>query len=336
MAHWAVGRALPSEEADEHPKLWATNGDSEASTSKTITFEKEVDETRNWLEELPHDVSVAILQKVGVIDILLSVQYVCASWHEICQDPALWRSIDMCSIDHYFVPNTMLKLTKQAIDRSCGQLIDINLEDDCNDDLLKYITDRKNQVRRLKLISCWDITDCGLSEAAKKMSSIEELYLHSGKITEVGLENVGRSCPGLKSLTHNRQRARRFYPNSVEGYQFDQNSEGLAISRTMPQLRHLSLIGNSMTNTGLQAILDACPHLESLDLRKCNNVDLTGELGKKCSSIKTFRHPNEFVGDYDSESTSDQEMGGLLLDQSDDNTDLDDDIADEFSGFWRP
>ncbi|XP_047308436.1 F-box protein SKIP19 [Impatiens glandulifera] len=94
MAHryQAVGRALPSE-TDEHPKLWAINVDSQASTSKTITFEKEVGETRNWLEELPHDVMVAILQKVGVIDILKNVQLVCASWHEICKDPALWRSI---------------------------------------------------------------------------------------------------------------------------------------------------------------------------------------------------------------------------------------------------
>ncbi|XP_047308235.1 putative F-box/LRR-repeat protein 23 [Impatiens glandulifera] len=123
---------------------------------------------------------------------------------------------------------------------------------------------------------------------------MEELHLHFGNITEVGLENVGRSCPGLKSLTHNRHTALI----NVD----DPNSEALAISRTMPQLRHLSLIGNSITNTGLQAILDACPHLESLDLRQCNKVDLSGELGKKCSSIKTFHHPNEFIAEFDSES----------------------------------
>ncbi|XP_047308428.1 putative F-box/LRR-repeat protein 9 [Impatiens glandulifera] len=300
----AVGRALPSE-TDEHPKLWATNGDREASTSKTITFEKEVGESRNWVEGLPHDVTVAILQKVGVIDILENVQLVCTSWHEICQDPALWRSIDMCrrlcSINHYYTSYEMFEIIKQAIDRSCGQLIDFSLEHDCNDDILKYITDRKNQLRRLKLVTCLDITNHGLSEAAKMMPSMEELHLHFGSITEVGLENVGCSCPGLKSLTHNRNRA-------VD----DPNSEALAISRTMTQLRHLSLVGNSMTNTGLQAILDACPHLESLDLRKCNNVDLSGELGKKCSSIKTFRHPNEFVG---------QNEGGRFFDDNDDDND---------------
>ncbi|XP_047308431.1 putative F-box/LRR-repeat protein 23 isoform X3 [Impatiens glandulifera] len=298
-----VGRGLPSEEADEHPKLWATNGDSEASTSKTITFEKEVGESRNWVEGLPHDVTVAILQKVGVIDILENVQHVCPSWHEICQDPALWRSIDMSNINHSYTSYEMFEIIKQAIDRSCGQLIDINLKYYCNDNILKYITDdRKNQVRRLKLVSCRDITNYGLSEAAKMMPSMEELHLQWVNITEVGLENVGRSCPGLKSLTHNRFTALI----NVD----DPNSEALAISRTMPQLRHLSLVGNSMTNTGLQAILDACPHLELLDLRKCNNVDLSGELGKICSSIKTFHHPNEFVG---------KNEGGRFFDDDDDN-----------------
>ncbi|XP_047309276.1 F-box protein SKIP19-like [Impatiens glandulifera] len=271
----AVSRALPSE------------SDSEASTSETITFEKEVGETRNSLEGLPRDVMVAILQKVGVFDILENVQHVCESWHEICQDPALWRSIDMSDIiDYYTSDDQTFEIIKQAIDRSCGQLIDISLEHDCNDDILKYITDRKNQVRRLKLVTSWNITNYGLSEAAKMMPSMEELHLHFGSITEVGLENVGRSCPGLKSLTHNQN-------IPVD----DPNSVALAISRTMSQLRHLNLIGNYMTNTGLQAILDACPHLESLDLRLCNYVDLSGELGKKCSSIKTFRHPNEFVGE---------------------------------------
>ncbi|XP_047308426.1 uncharacterized protein LOC124911932 [Impatiens glandulifera] len=315
--------------------LLKQNRDCEASTSKTITFEKEVGETRNWLEELPRDVTVAILQKVGVMDILDNVQHVCTSWHEICQDPALWRSIDMCNIDDCYVPYRMLKLTKQAIDRSCGQLIDMNLEYYCNDDILKYITDRNNQLRRLKLVSCWDITNHGLSEAAKMMPSMEELHLHFGKITEVGLENVGRSCPGLKSLTHNRHNRQRALtilesdddysdPDSDEGYNSDPNSEALAISRTMPQLRHLSLVGNSMTNTGLQAIIDSCPHLESLDLRRCFKVDLSGELGKKCSSIKTFHHPNEFIVDYDDESTSCER--GLFYD-------LYDDYSDGFSGF---
>ncbi|XP_047308435.1 putative F-box/LRR-repeat protein 23 [Impatiens glandulifera] len=215
----------------------------------------------------------------------------------------------------YLPPNKMFEIVKQAIDRSCGQLIDINLKYCCNNDILKYITLRKNQVRRLKLVSCWHITNYGLSEAAKKMTSIEELYLHLGRITEVGLENVGRSCPGLKSLTHNQ--------HSIFINVDNPNSVALAISRTMSQLRHLNLIGNYMTNTGLQAILDACPHLESLDLRLCNNIDLSGELGKKCSSIKTFRHPNEFVG-----------RGRSILDLYDDNIDLDDDFADEYFFFY--
>ncbi|KAK6781528.1 hypothetical protein RDI58_019324 [Solanum bulbocastanum] len=47
----------------------------------------------------------------------------------------------------------------------------------------------------------------------------------------------------------------------------ERNVEALAISKSLPVLRHLKLIYNSMTNVGLQAFLDGCCNLESLDLR---------------------------------------------------------------------
>ena len=54
-----------------------------------------------------------------------------------------------------------------------------------------------------------------------------------------------------------------------------------------------------MTNDGLQAILDGCPHLESLDLRKCFNVTLSRNLGIRCAEqIKNLRHPNDSTHDY--------------------------------------
>ncbi|KAJ4705054.1 F-box protein SKIP19-like [Melia azedarach] len=48
----------------------------------------------------------------------------------------------------------------------------------------------------------------------------------------------------------------------------------------MHGLRHLQIFGNKLTNNGLQAILDGCPLLQSLDLRQCFNVSLGGNLEK--------------------------------------------------------
>lgn len=49
----------------------------------------------------------------------------------------------------------------------------------------------------------------------------------------------------------------------------------------------------------LQAILDNCCHLQFLDLRKCFNVVLTGDLRKRCSQqINDLRHPNDHFAEY--------------------------------------
>ena len=52
-------------------------------------------------------------------------------------------------------------------------------------------------------------------------------------------------------------------------------------------------------NDGLLAILDGCPQLESLDLRKCFHVTLSGYLGKYAERIKVLRHPNDSTDNYE-------------------------------------
>ncbi|GKC92118.1 putative F-box/LRR-repeat protein 23 [Tanacetum coccineum] len=62
----------------------------------------------------------------------------------------------------------------------------------------------------------------------------------------------------------------------------------------MPDLRSLQLFGNKMTDNGLQAILHGCPHLESLDVRMCFNIDLDGNLEALCRErIRDFKLPND-------------------------------------------
>ncbi|XVF68320.1 hypothetical protein PTKIN_Ptkin10aG0195300 [Pterospermum kingtungense] len=76
----------------------------------------------------------------------------------------------------------------------------------------------------------------------------------------------------------------------------------------MHGLRHLQLVGNDLSNRGLQAILDGCPYLESLDLRNCFNVNLEGDLGKRCAEqIKNLKRPDDSILDY---QFADAEMNG--------------------------
>ncbi|XP_047309299.1 putative F-box/LRR-repeat protein 23 [Impatiens glandulifera] len=118
---------------------------------------------------------------------------------------------------------------------------------------------RRNPLRSLRLVACLNIFDEGLSEVVKNLSSLEELQIYFCNITHAGLEFVGRHCPGLKSLTFNQNGMFHEYES--------ENEEAFAIARSMPELRHLSLFENPMSNNGLQVILDSCHHLESLDIR---------------------------------------------------------------------
>ncbi|XP_047309297.1 putative F-box/LRR-repeat protein 23 [Impatiens glandulifera] len=274
------------------------------SSSITPCPGKKVIEAQNWVDFLPRDVSLKIMKKVGIIEILNTIPVVCHSWHKISKDPELWRYIDMENLDIENLVRLrptdcdLVEMTKSAIDRSCGQLIDLKIASFGCDDLLMHLSNRKNQLRSLRLVACWDISDEGLSEAVKKLSSLEELHIYYGNITDEGLELVGRHCPGLRSLTFNQQ-GMFSRDESKSG-----NDEAFAIARSMPELCHLSLFGNQMSNNGLQAILDSCPHLESLDLRQCFKVDLGDfELSKRCSSIKGLRSLHDSTDDYEYDSS---------------------------------
>ncbi|CAA7024596.1 unnamed protein product [Microthlaspi erraticum] len=134
-------------------------------------------------------------------------------------------------------------------------------------------------------------TDEGLVNAVVKLPLLEELeiaYLYS----DLNLEAIGHSCPKLRTLKLKCSGLRQPRCKSYD-------DDALAIAESMPELRQLQLLANRLTNTGLNAILDNCPHLEHLDLRQCLNIKLSeGDLEKRClERIKDFRPPNDSTAD---------------------------------------
>ena len=106
---------------------------------RTMTNEPE---TRNWLE-LPLDVTASILCRLGTIEILNSAQNVCSQWRNICEEPSMWRSIDMHNMGEVWdMDYDLEKMCVHAVDRSCGHLLDINLEYFGSDELLIHIAER--------------------------------------------------------------------------------------------------------------------------------------------------------------------------------------------------
>ncbi|KAJ1440415.1 Leucine-rich repeat domain superfamily [Sesbania bispinosa] len=202
----------------------------------------------NWLE-LPRDVTVNILQRLGTVDIVTSVCQVCPLWWKICKEknPLMWRTIHMISNrDNTASRYDLVKICRYAIQQSCGHVEDISIENFGTNDLLKYIAQ---------------------------------------SLSVASLEAIGQCCPLLKVLKFNSKKI-------LKGFECN-NDVAFAIAKTMPKLCHLHLLGNKLSNVGLLAILDGCPLLESLDLRKCFYLDLSGSLWKiRCKEeIKNLLSP---------------------------------------------
>lgn len=90
----------------------------------------------NWLE-LPREVTQNILKRVGVVEIVTSACLVCPLWWSICKDPLMWHTIDMG--DHRTSSYDLAKILLYAIDRSCGQVEDIDIAEFCSNQIVESL-----------------------------------------------------------------------------------------------------------------------------------------------------------------------------------------------------
>ncbi|KAJ8449902.1 hypothetical protein Cgig2_029264 [Carnegiea gigantea] len=284
----------------------------------------EVADSRNWLE-LPRDVTLMILMKLGTFEILETAQFVCKLWYNLCKDPSIWRVIKMQNLDEPELEEKHQNMLYNALDRSSGGLLSLDIEGFGSDQLILCIAHRSNQLKHLRLACCYSISADVLIEALSKLSELEELELTLCPFSAEKTRNIIRCCPFLKTFKLNEQGSRN--PNLAC------DDEAASIADSMHELRHLQLIGNSMTNEGLKAILDNCPHLQSLDLRACFHVDLVGDLRERCAQqIKNFRHPYDATDDYNFLTTDyDSDFDEIYADEYDGMDFLSDDEYYEFS-----
>ncbi|XP_019180153.1 PREDICTED: putative F-box/LRR-repeat protein 23 [Ipomoea nil] len=225
----------------------------------------------SWVD-LPLELTANILQRLSVEDIFQSA-LVCTAWWRLWQDPSMWRYVDFWNlVAQRGKARDWDKICREIVNRSEGQLISIKLGHFATDDLLFYIAQRAKQLRHLGIRSS-HVSDEGFSKAVNEFPLLEELHLEYSAISKQGIEAAGQSCPFLNSFSF---RVRRFLNGPSD-------EEAVAIAENMHGLRHLTLGGNGLTEKGVEAILDGCPRLQSLNLEQCNHVWLEGELRERCS-----------------------------------------------------
>lgn len=96
--------------------------------------------------ELPEELTANILQRLHAEQRLGIAQLVCSTWRRVCENPAMWRVIDLdyrrCDSHDVF---EFELICRSAVNRSQGQLIElkvINLEEEFG--FLNYAAERYN------------------------------------------------------------------------------------------------------------------------------------------------------------------------------------------------
>ncbi|CAL5010818.1 unnamed protein product [Urochloa decumbens] len=221
--------------------------------------------TRDWME-LPLDALETIFTKLSGVDILMGAGLVCHSWLDAAEVPSLWQCVDMAShefVEHkrfrYGGNDVLCAMAKLAVDRSNGQLQEFSGRRFVTAELLNYIGD-----------------------------SYRTVY-----------EIVGKHCPHLKSFKQiiglSASYDYQYWHWRLDGNSVQGNDETLGIA-TMAGLRTLQLIRSDISNRGLEAILNGCPHLDSLDIRQCFYVKMDAAMEARLASLNSLRLPDDSIG----------------------------------------
>ncbi|KAF3325689.1 putative F-box/LRR-repeat protein 23 [Carex littledalei] len=194
---------------------------------------------------------------------------------------------------------TLKQMAKIAIDRSAGKLEEFYADCFATDGLLLYIATRAKTLRTLRLIKCGngEYYCCPdyLLDIITMLPMLEELEITCVDSTKL-CKTIGPVCTQLKCFRWNNFWYSRCSSSSWQSSKHD--NEALHIGGNMQELRSLQLIGNEMTNKGLEAILEGCPYLEFLDIRNCFNLVLNENIMTELSRIRYLKLPDNSADEY--------------------------------------
>uniref|UniRef100_A0ACD5UQX0 Uncharacterized protein n=1 Tax=Avena sativa TaxID=4498 RepID=A0ACD5UQX0_AVESA len=259
--------------------------------------EEEEEATREWAE-LPRDALLSVLHKLDQVDVLMGAGQVCRPWRAAARDePELWRSVEVRPSQNVEVTSRALLcgLARAAVRRAAGQCEAFSGEGAVDDSVLSLLADAAPALKRLRIIYGVDdlVVDERLRLTITRFTLLEELELavFTGAYPET-CEAIGRACPLLKRLRLNRIHFFKWRTHDID-------LEAAAIAATMRGLRSLQLFASPLTDRDLTAILDACAHLESLDIRQCFNVAMGADaIRARSPGIQTLRLPEDSTDDY--------------------------------------
>lgn len=143
---------------------------------------------------------------------------------------------------------------------------------------------RSPQLSILSIRSSPSVTDRSMLTVASCCPILTELDIsYCYEVSYKSLEVIGQSCPNLVVLKRSifnwldsSEHVRTVPAEYLRACPQDSDREAIAISRSMPKLKHLVLRFAKLSGVGLNSIAEGCKELEVLDLFGCANLTSRG------------------------------------------------------------
>lgn len=236
------------------------------------------------------------------------IPFVCKPWKLVSHDPLFYLSLDLRSFQRCGSIDDLLQL---LLSRSQGRLLHITVPTLYRSRSLYLLPHGAPLLEKLHIPEC-KVDNKWAKFAAPLMPNLMDLNFNycSDKLSFKGLEAFGRSCKKITHLRRNRWIEDERSDGLTGYYLYDREDigypylyggatdrEAMAIAEYYPNLKHLELQGNWLTEKGLEAIMSKCPLLEYLDLEGCPYLE-DEKLMEECKSrLKVFVEPGDYYND---------------------------------------
>ncbi|KAF5192633.1 F-box protein skip1 [Thalictrum thalictroides] len=243
----------------------------------------------DWAE-LTHECLINILSRLSLEDRWKGgSMFVCKSWFDASKDPCLFSSVfDLESLFEsgaelplWWSPSFETKIDSmlRSVVDWVGESLKVIRVRHCSDQALAFLAERCPNLEVLSIKSCPNVKVTSIAKIASGCPMLSDLDIsYCYEVSHESLELIGRKCPNLKTLRRNLMNwldpsQHVGVPNEyLNACPQNGNEEAAAISKFMPQLKHLELRFSKLSTRGLVMLSEGCVNLEYLDLFGCANL----------------------------------------------------------------
>ncbi|CAN6235168.1 unnamed protein product [Urochloa humidicola] len=264
-----------------------------------------------WTEAVSPEILALVLRgRVAADDVARGAARVCRAWRQAAASPDMWGDVDIEAWCRRVNCRARADAAvRRLVSRAQGTLRRLSAYR-VGDASLTYVA-ASGKLLNVLQIPMSEITDQTMERHAECLPALKVLDIsYCLNITSKGIEALGRHCKLLVQLKRNMPP-----PDPPQGYNTAAKvveEEALAVANTMPVLEQLQLAYGLFSDLALNAILNKCPLLHTLNILGCWNVRLEGDIEDKCFALESFREPWEPEYSTDSSSGGDHERTPML------------------------